>query len=108
MKKTDYGTSWNPVENIRHRNYNTNYGTSYNPDEHKKCDTDNLSFKGTIISRKLNKASNVLTPFWIGFLDKQRPFYNVVVPKRIFRMKICGAYSRKYDRVRKYRKERLF
>jgi len=65
--------------------------------------------------KRLKKGEQRLDPFWVShrtkrvdFVDVLLPKYGVIVTKQLFRMKLCGAYSRKYGKVRKFRKRRSF
>jgi len=58
--------------------------------------------------KRLRKGEQRPDPLWVDFVDLLLPMYSVIVTKEIFKMKICGAYSRKYGKVRKFRKRRLF
>jgi hypothetical protein len=65
--------------------------------------------------QRLRKANNSVrkgemrpNPFGINLPDKLLPIYSIVVVIQLFRMRICGAYSRKYDKPRKFRKKRTF
>lgn len=59
--------------------------------------------------QRLKKGESRPEPFYVKCIaNKCLPFYQSLVTKQLFRRMIFGAYSRKYDRVRKRRKRRLF
>ena len=68
----------------------------------------NIEVKVYRDGKRLRKGEQRPDPFWLVLVDLLLPMYSVIVTKEIFKMKICGAYSRKYGKVRKFRKRRLF
>lgn len=59
--------------------------------------------------QKLRPGEQRPNPFWIKYGNKILLIYFIIsYSKFMLRFRICGAYSRHYDKPRKFRKKRLF
>ena len=57
--------------------------------------------------QRLKSGEQRSKPFYVKFIDNNALLmYNRIMQKQIFRRMIYGAYSRKYDKVRKKLKQR--
>ena len=59
--------------------------------------------------QRLKPGQSRTVPFWVMYCDRilhKESITNYKEP--IMKMRLCGTYSRHYDKVRKFRKKRLF
>ncbi|MBC8488506.1 MAG: hypothetical protein H8D45_20960 [Bacteroidetes bacterium] len=61
--------------------------------------------------QQLKPGESRPVPFWVRHCEKDVLLYNGPITNSIMnfviRFRLCGVYSRHYDRVRKFRKKRL-
>jgi hypothetical protein len=58
---------------------------------------------------RLGKGNYRPDPFWLKLNSIIcAPLYHYIIQRRIFHLLLRGAYSRKFDKVRRKRKKRLF